>query len=75
MALDEVRDSEDAGARRRRDCELLVGRGTDRVPVNVDLHCVETRRHRTDENRRAGIFRARDPHQRGQPGGDRYRDG
>ena len=34
-----------------------VGRRVDRVPEHRDLHCLETRRHRSDEDRRPGVFR------------------
>ena len=45
------------------------------VPGNWDLQCVETCSHRPNESRCVGIFRARDSRQRGEPRGDRYRDG
>lgn len=56
-------------------CELLVGRRANRVPGTGNLHCLETRRHRTHENRCPRVFRARDSHQRGQPRSDRHGDG
>src|SRR6266567_6942241 len=74
VAFHEVRDPKNAGAR-RRDCELLVGRRVDRVPGSGNLHCLETRRHRADENRCSRVLRARGSRQRGQSRGDRYGDG
>src|SRR5437868_7059355 len=32
------------------------------IPERSDLHCLETRRHRTDEIGCSRVFRARDPH-------------
>src|SRR6266496_3416229 len=53
----------------------LVGCGGGRVPERGDLYCLETRRHRIDENCCSRVFRARDPHQRRQPRRDQYGDG
>ena len=50
------------------------GRGTDRVPGDRDLRRLETRCHRPNEERRLGIFVARNSHQRGQSSSDRHRD-
>src|SRR5438552_2674439 len=41
----------------------------------VGIYVASTRRYWPNENCCVGIFRARDSHQRGQPCGDRYKDG
>ena len=53
----------------------FVGCRLDRVPGDRDLRRIETRCYRPNENRRSGIFGARNSYQRGQPRADRHRDG
>jgi NAD(P)-dependent dehydrogenase (short-subunit alcohol dehydrogenase family) len=72
MKYETPRMLERGGGRNR---QLRVDCGINRFPESGDLHCFEGRRDPSHQDRCAGVLRARDPSECGQPSSDKHRDG